>query len=963
MVFFSGFTGLIYQVTWQKYLSIYLGSHALSTSLTLASFFLFLSAGYYFIGRFSHKLHSNRILTYAYIEGFIGIYAIISPKLFQKIYSIWPSYPSETLLHFGSSLLFAFCLMGVPTFLMGATIPLLTQGLSRRLSEGHRIHSWVYGVNTIGAFAGAMVSGFYLLEIYGLNQSLNLTGIVNALICVFLIVYCKAFGLNFSGYEPGINHRSQWKFNLFLFISFLSGVISFGLESLIIRMANIAIGSSNYSYTIIVSTFIFSIAIGSFFASVSNERTGRGWLITNQILLLFTSIALYLIIPLWPDYNLYIRILFSNSPVVFPYYLGASFIFLLLVLLAPVALMGMTLPLLFQHLKREEQYLSETAGQMYAYNSWGAAIGATLLGYIAFFYISADQAFLIILALISLSTFLVLNRFSTGFKFFKFSPIAIFLICYLVLPKWEDHSFIPYRGFGYRTPPRSHQDLKLQLEAYTDKSKNKIIYSNYGPNTYTVVSEIMNGKGRSVFVNGKPDASVPGDELTRTLTALIPLTLAKKNEDIFIIGLGAGLSTNIASSFSGTQSVKVTEIASGVIDALPLFDKWNDDLSKKMDKVTIVNDDAYKILKNENKKYDLIFSEPSNTWVSGVEKIYTEEFLAQAATKLNPDGIYSQWFPLFSTSKDSFMGILYNFKKAFKYVTLWSAGGGATIIIASHSPIEVDLKTLEEKYKNNKPFYESIKRESAVDILFHQIWSDRAVSEIALASTVIHSIYQPTLAYQSGRAHYSGERVNLEALAKKYFLINKNTETFLTDQKKVQFNDHDFSHSLLWEKFANELPKSFYDNAQGFLKDAFSFSKGKISLVKERLYPTDLDKKYEAEAKNQKNKYVQYDYLRSEKAIKTPKKVNPGGYLPSELFDRYMFLTTIRETAYLKNVTKTLPKKCKEGELPCSATKMEILRFTQLAMYDQIEKLAEEYTKNKKEVSLKIDDLFAEQFQ
>jgi len=36
IVFISGFTGLIYQVVWQKYLSIYLGSHALSTSLTLS---------------------------------------------------------------------------------------------------------------------------------------------------------------------------------------------------------------------------------------------------------------------------------------------------------------------------------------------------------------------------------------------------------------------------------------------------------------------------------------------------------------------------------------------------------------------------------------------------------------------------------------------------------------------------------------------------------------------------------------------------------------------------------------------------------------------------------------------------------------------------------------------------------------------------------------------------------------
>ena len=56
IVFISGFTGLIYQVVWQKYLSIYLGSHALSTSLTLSCFFLFLALGYQIMGRYGHKL-------------------------------------------------------------------------------------------------------------------------------------------------------------------------------------------------------------------------------------------------------------------------------------------------------------------------------------------------------------------------------------------------------------------------------------------------------------------------------------------------------------------------------------------------------------------------------------------------------------------------------------------------------------------------------------------------------------------------------------------------------------------------------------------------------------------------------------------------------------------------------------------------------------------------------------------
>ena len=97
IIFLSGFTGLVYQITWQKYLSIYLGSHALSTTLTLSGFFLFLALGYYVLGKKGHSLGRNRILTYGYIEALIGVFAILSPRLFLWAYTIWPSFPFSVM--------------------------------------------------------------------------------------------------------------------------------------------------------------------------------------------------------------------------------------------------------------------------------------------------------------------------------------------------------------------------------------------------------------------------------------------------------------------------------------------------------------------------------------------------------------------------------------------------------------------------------------------------------------------------------------------------------------------------------------------------------------------------------------------------------------------------------------------------------------------------------------------------
>lgn len=933
MVFLSGFSGLMYQVTWQKYLSIYLGSHALSTSLTLSSFFLFLALGYHFFGRYGHRLGSNRILSYAYLEGLVGVYAVLSPKLFSFLYEVWPSYPSNTAMHFISSGSFALILMGFPTFLMGGTIPLLTQGLSQSLSEGHRTHAWVYGLNTMGAFIGTMLAGFYFLETFGLAQSLNLTGIVNCLICVFLIVYCKVTGQKFQGYQPQDDADSQaktiqWRL---LSVAFLSGFLSFGLESMAIRMAGISLGSSNYTYTVIVGSFIIAIALGSFLATLSTDKNGLRWLLFTQVGLVFSLFCLYFLVPHWPNFFMRVRNLFATSEINFSPYWMLVFLSLFSFLVVPVLLMGTTLPLLFQQLKRQGAFLNETAGKMYAYNSVGATLGALILGYLAFFFLTAHEVFQVLVLVASLCCLLIFSIAIPSFRFIKsLGLFATFVVFIMILPHWSDYNFVPSRFYQVSQVPktkRQYQEKMKAIEPVHVKKWLKILYSNFGVNTYTVVTESLKNDDRSLYVNGKPDAST-GDRFTRTLTALIPLTLAKKNENIFIIGLGTGMSAGIAASIEGTKKVRVSEIAAGAIEAFSYFSKWNFGLENNLDRVEIVNDDAYKVLKNDEQKYDLIFSEPSNTWVSGVEKIYTEEFLKQAASKLKEDGLYSQWFPLFATTEASFQSILFNFKSAFEHVTLWSAGGGASIILASHHPIETSLEQLKDKSEKLAKIYESINRKNAVDILYHQVWTDAAVTDVARGATLAHTLYHPTLAYQSGRAFFASIAVNFEEMANKYFVYS-DEELKLSQnnpvQQKIRSSGKD---QLLWEEFQAHLTPEFYDKGIKLLLNHHTLVAGKLSLAKSYNFPDD--KKVENDDKVLKQKVArnsQYHYLQDPKRKITPKVVDEKHPIANELFTRFLYLRSMREKAYLANVVAKVPEKCEANSDLCFENKLEILKF------------------------------------
>ena len=176
LTLFTGFTGLVYQVTWQKYLATLLGSHSEATAAVLGIFLGGLSVGYSLFGRVSEKMMARAIreggdtpsrllLAYGAIEGGIGIYALLFPMLFRAAQSVSFLLPHEHAgLSFFFDVILAGLLIGPPAILMGSTIPVLTQALSRSIDDATRFHAFVYGLNTVGAFAGALAAKLCLMR-------------------------------------------------------------------------------------------------------------------------------------------------------------------------------------------------------------------------------------------------------------------------------------------------------------------------------------------------------------------------------------------------------------------------------------------------------------------------------------------------------------------------------------------------------------------------------------------------------------------------------------------------------------------------------------------------------------------------------------------------------------------------------------------------------------------------------
>ena len=165
----TGFTGLVYEVVWQRYLATLLGSHGEATAAVLGIFLGGLAVGYAVFGRASRWLVERahrrgrrvQLLSfYALVEGGIGAYALLFPLLFSAAQYLSLLSPIDhDALGFAFDVALSALLIGPPAVLMGGTIPILTLALAGNLENATRVHAWIYGANTLGAFAGALEIG------------------------------------------------------------------------------------------------------------------------------------------------------------------------------------------------------------------------------------------------------------------------------------------------------------------------------------------------------------------------------------------------------------------------------------------------------------------------------------------------------------------------------------------------------------------------------------------------------------------------------------------------------------------------------------------------------------------------------------------------------------------------------------------------------------------------------------
>ena len=225
------------------------------------------------------------------------------------------------------------------------------------------------------------------------------------------------------------------------------------------------------------------------------------------------------------------------------------------------------------------------------------------------------------------------------------------------------------------------------------------VYAREGLNTLVTVRE--SGTTKGLMIGGKADASTPVDMPSQILVAAVPLVTAPKIARVLVIGAGSGVTARVAAEFPGVERVDVVEIEPAMIEAAArYFGAENHDVFSR-DSVKVIYEDGRTHLLASGEIYDVIISEPTNPFISGVANLFTPEHYANARAHLATGGLYLQWVQTYSSSDWMARAMIRTFLESFPHVDLWWSTPDDLLLLGSDQEIRYDRDLVARRVAGN----------------------------------------------------------------------------------------------------------------------------------------------------------------------------------------------------------------------------------------------------------------------
>ncbi len=854
----SGATGLIYQVSWFKYLSLFLGNTTYAQTIVLATFLGGLAIGNYFIGKKIDYI-KNQLFVYGLIELIIGVYCLVFPNIISIGETIFYLLSSEELLvnnqiiYLLIKFIISTLVLILPTILMGGTLPTLTKYFTEKIESIRKENGSLYFLNSFGAVVGVFFAGFILIKNFGIDTTILIAAILNLFIGSISIVLSsikvKDDSSEISKEEPFTKDKfisevniSERLIKILILIAGLSGFSSLAYEVLWTKILISIFGSSTYSFSLMLIAFISGITIGSFIVSSNliSKFNPIKLVIYSQFFIALTIAFSLFIIPFLPYQFWKTSTLFSKTDDAFSLFLLFEFIILFFLMFIPTIFMGMTLPLIVEIVARYKNLIGRSVGTVFSVNTTGNVLGSLMTGLVLIPLFGIKDSFVISILINILGIILILSNYLHLIRLktkILYSISLIFLII-IIFNIPDANKEINTLGVFRRLndiPPPSYNDYKKIFQL------RDVLFYKEGTSSNVAVTETKDSiRQRILIINGKPDASSVGDLPTQYLLGHIPMMLHPRPEQVFVIGYGSG-STISAVLNHNPQKVICAEISKEVLETSELFSDVNENCIKDP-RLQVIIEDAQSYLKLSQQKFDVIISEPSNPWIAGIGNLFSKEYFERCKNSLKKNGVMTQWFHIYEMDDDVLSIVISTFYSVFPYVQIWGGVEGDLILIGSNEVIKLDDQIFLKKLSNEK-IKRSLSRisiNSPFTFLTTQILSPENSFTLAYKKD-INSEKKPLLEFLAPVALFKGttsilaykfdekfDTLSNGLLVKEYIKKNQISNSDIEDA----INFH-LRHSMNY-RFAYGLARLLYekDNSNSFAAGIKSQLEDKLNIIK-----------------------------------------------------------------------------------------------------------------------------------
>ncbi len=694
LLFIAGLSGLVYEVVWIRILTLTFGGTVFATSAVLCAFMGGLALGSWVSGKWADG-HRSPLLLFATVQFVLGVLGLGLMPLFPWLTRFYvliyqalnPDFYTLTSIRF----IFSVLVLLIPAALIAAVFPIITKlVISARSRVGPGV-ALVYGVDTMGAVAGAAIAGFVLLPVAGVIATVHVAVGLNFVVSLLaFLMYLRtraactelpveqSEAVSASSSQLTLSSRAT---QMLLWAFAVSGAAALSYEVLVIKVLVHFLDMSLYAVTVMLTSFLFGLGAGSLLCMrlLRRPRPLLFWFALTEAGIGLIGFSLPLQFALTPRI---IDYLFSaaSSAAWLAWLIPPAVCFA--VLLVPTLLMGATLPLLAPILTPNLRRIGRSVGTLYAVNTLGAVGG------------------------ILFTTFLVLP-----FVGFKTGMIIAGCLNLLVASVALHYSYDLSQRLRWRTAltlitvgallailsTRSSLQSVILQKTVSQQAESEIVFFKEGATgTVAVLREkdARVGFSHQLEVTGNAEggsdiASLRAFQLLGNLPFLLHQDQSRpKRVLVLAFGMGITLGTTLDQD---SESVVGVELVPEVLDATRFFAHYNHNpLDNRKAKVYI--EDARNFLLTTQEKFDVVVLDATHPRNGDSWMLYTQECYQLVKRVLAPGGIAAQWVPIHSLEFQHYLSIVRTLQSIFPHLTLWSPpDAGHTVLVATPEQTRIDL--------------------------------------------------------------------------------------------------------------------------------------------------------------------------------------------------------------------------------------------------------------------------------